>query len=68
VIHEVGRQTGFLNLGGGHFPGELMDDGRHHLEVTQFLCAYIGTLIDYLAFLWYNIENHTAIKEFSYVY
>ena len=68
VVDKVGVESLLIDLLGGEVSCELVDDGADHLEVGELFGAYIGMLIDYLAFLWYNIENYSAIKEFSYVY
>ena len=39
VIHEIGRKAGFPNLTVAELPGQLVDDGADHFQVTQFFCA-----------------------------
>ena len=36
MVHKVGGKGGVLDLGVGHFPGELVDDGTNHLQVPEF--------------------------------
>ena len=43
VIHEIGGKGRILDLGILQIPGELMDDGSDHLQVSQFFCTCIGT-------------------------
>ena len=43
VVHEVGGEGGVLDLILFQVPGQLVDDGGHHLHVTQFLCADCGS-------------------------
>ena len=43
VIHEIGSKGRVLDLGILQIPGELMDDGPDHLQVSQFFCTCIGT-------------------------
>ncbi len=42
VIHEVGRKGAVLNLGILQIPGQLMDDGAHHLQMPQLFCTGRG--------------------------
>ena len=42
VVHEVGGEGSAFDLVGGEVPGELVDDGRHHLHVAQLLGADVG--------------------------
>lgn len=41
VIHEVGRKGTVLNLAVFQIPGQLMDDGADHFQVSQFFCTCI---------------------------
>ena len=43
VVHEVGGEGGVLDLILFQVPGQLVDDGGHHLHVTQFLRADCGS-------------------------
>ena len=51
VVHKVGVKAGGFDLLLVKIAGQLMHQSSDHLKVSQLLCAYIGTLIDYLAFL-----------------
>ena len=42
VIHKVGVKAGSPDLLLGEAPGELMDDGGHHLHMAQLLGADVG--------------------------
>lgn len=43
VVHEVGGKRGVIPyLLVGEVPGQLVDDSRHHLHVSQLLGAYRG--------------------------
>lgn len=43
VVHEVGGKGGIgADLFIGKIPGQLVDNGRYHLHVAQFLSAYKG--------------------------
>ena len=42
VVHEVGFKSGILDLLLCQVPGQLVNDGPHHLQMTQFLCTHIG--------------------------
>ena len=42
MVHEVCVKTGVLDLLLVQISGELVDDGPHHLQMPQFLCADIG--------------------------
>ena len=41
-IHEVGIETGLLDLVLGKVTGQLMDNGPNHFQMTQFLGPNIG--------------------------
>lgn len=40
VIHEVRVKAGGLDLAVAEVPGELVHQGAHHFQVTQFLRTY----------------------------
>ena len=42
VVHEVGLKAGVLDLLLRQVPGQLVDDGPHHLQVPQLLGADVG--------------------------
>ena len=37
VVHKVGGEGGILDLAVRHFPGQLMDNGSDHLQMTQLI-------------------------------
>ena len=41
VIHEIGGEGRILDLGILQVPGQLMDDGADHLQMTQLFRAHI---------------------------
>lgn len=42
MVHKVGIKAGGSDLILAQVAGELMDQGAHHLQVSQFLCTYQG--------------------------
>lgn len=42
VVHKVGIKTGSFDLLVAEVPGQLMDNGAHHLQMPQLLRAYKG--------------------------
>lgn len=45
VVDEVGGKGGVLDLGVGQLPGQLMDDGPDHFQVSQLLSTSIGVIL-----------------------
>ena len=43
VVHEVGIEAGGLDLFFRQITGQLMNNGAHHLQMPQFLCADRGS-------------------------
>lgn len=48
VVHEIGVEAGGADLVLRQVPGQLMDDGAHHLQVAQFLGTCIVAKIAHL--------------------
>lgn len=49
VVHEVGGERGVIpHLLIGEIPGQLVDDGCHHLHVSQLLGTYKGVKMCHL--------------------
>ena len=48
VVHEIGSKGRVLDLGVGQLPGELVDDGSDHLQVSQLLCTNKGVKMEQL--------------------
>ena len=47
VIHKVGGERGIVpHILIAEVSGELVDDGRHHFHVSQFLSTYSGVEVD----------------------
>ena len=43
MVHEVGLEARILDLPLRQVPGQLMNDGPHHFQMPQFLCADCGS-------------------------
>ena len=63
VVHEIGGEGGILDLGVGHLPGELMDDGSHHLQVSQLFCTGIGDEMTPIACPWIAVVPNGIISQ-----
>ena len=45
VVDEVGGKGGVLDLGVGQLPGQLVDDGPDHFQVSQLLSTGFGVIL-----------------------